>query len=71
MTGLNKFRFTGRLCGKRLAPGKYLLVATPKADGKTGRPTKSQLQDHPLAAAALGHLDEARAASVEITIFGL
>jgi len=35
--GTNKFRFTGRLNGKRLAPGKYRLVATPKANGKTGR----------------------------------
>ena len=33
----NKFRFTGRLNGKRLAPGKYRLVATPTANGKTGR----------------------------------
>ncbi len=37
VAGTNKFRFTGRLNGKRLAPGKYLLVATPKANGKTGR----------------------------------
>jgi hypothetical protein len=28
LAGTNRFRFTGRLNGKRLAPGRYLLVAT-------------------------------------------
>jgi hypothetical protein len=37
VAGTNKFHFTGRLNGKRLAPGKYMLVATPQANGKTGR----------------------------------
>jgi hypothetical protein len=35
--GENKFRFTGRLRGKRLAPGSYRLVATPRAGSSTGR----------------------------------
>ena len=37
VAGTNKFRFTGRLNGKRLPPGKYRLIATPTASGKTGR----------------------------------
>jgi hypothetical protein len=36
-TGSNKFRFTGRLAGRKLKPGKYTLVATPRAGGRTGR----------------------------------
>jgi hypothetical protein len=36
--GTNTFRFTGRIGGKRLKPGTYKLVATPKANGQTGRP---------------------------------
>ncbi len=36
--GTNTFRFTGRIGGKRLKPGSYKLVATPKANGLTGRP---------------------------------
>jgi hypothetical protein len=35
--GTNTFHFTGRLNGKRLAPGKYKLVATPKANGEIGK----------------------------------
>jgi hypothetical protein len=35
--GTNTFHFTGRLNGKRLALGKYTLVATPKANGKIGK----------------------------------
>jgi hypothetical protein len=35
--GTNTFRFTGRLKGKRLKPGRYYLVATPSAGGTTGR----------------------------------
>ena len=35
-TGLNGFRFTGRLAGRRLAPGNYVLVATPSAGGMIG-----------------------------------
>ena len=37
LAGTNRFRFTGRLRGKRLRPGKYRLVATPTANGTTGR----------------------------------
>jgi DNA-binding beta-propeller fold protein YncE len=36
LTGTNTFRFTGRLNGKRLPPGKYRLIATPTANTKTG-----------------------------------
>jgi dipeptidyl aminopeptidase/acylaminoacyl peptidase len=36
--GKNGFRFTGRLRGHKLRPGRYALVATPRASGKTGRP---------------------------------
>jgi hypothetical protein len=36
LAGTNTFHFTGRLNGKRLAPGKYRLVATPKANGEIG-----------------------------------
>jgi hypothetical protein len=34
--GANRFHFTGRLGGRRLSPGRYTLVATPSANGKTG-----------------------------------
>ena len=44
VAGTNKFRFTGRLNRRRLAAGKYRLVATPKANGKTGRPTKASFK---------------------------
>jgi hypothetical protein len=37
LAGTNKFHFTGRLNGKRLALGKYRLVATPKANGEIGK----------------------------------
>ena len=36
--GVNSFHFSGRLGGKRLKPGRYQLVATPTAGGKTGKP---------------------------------
>jgi len=32
-----RVRFTGRIDGKRLKPGSYKLVATPKANGRAGR----------------------------------
>ena len=35
--GRNTFRFSGRLRGRKLAPGRYLLAATPAANGKRGR----------------------------------
>jgi hypothetical protein len=37
--GKNSFHFTGRLNGRRLKPGRYRLVPTPTAGGKTGKPT--------------------------------
>jgi hypothetical protein len=39
--GKNTFRFTGRLAGKRLAPGAYVLVAGPSADGLAGTSVKT------------------------------
>ena len=36
--GTNTFRFTGRMAGRQLKPGSYKLVATPRANGQTGRP---------------------------------
>ena len=36
-TGGNRFRFTGRLAGRRLRAGRYTLVATPSASGRAGR----------------------------------
>jgi hypothetical protein len=35
--GSNRFRFTGRIGGRRLTPGSYRLRATPRAAGRTGR----------------------------------
>jgi hypothetical protein len=37
IAGANSFRFSGRLAGRRLTPGRYRLLATPGAGGKTGR----------------------------------
>ena len=34
--GANQFRFTGRVAGKSLRPGRYQLVAVPTASGLTG-----------------------------------
>lgn len=39
--GVNSFRFTGRLGGRRLKPGRYLLVATPSANRRTGKPVSA------------------------------
>ena len=38
--GKNAFRFTGRLAGKKLATGPYVLVARPSADGVAGTSVK-------------------------------
>jgi hypothetical protein len=35
--GRDRFTFTGRLAARRLAPGRYRLVATPSASGRTGK----------------------------------
>jgi hypothetical protein len=44
VAGVNSFRFTGRLQGRRLKRGKYELVATPSAGGKTGRAKSAPFQ---------------------------
>lgn len=36
--GRERFQFTGRLNGRRLAPGRYRLIATPTADRRRGTP---------------------------------
>ena len=36
MAGANSFTFNGRIAGHQLAPGSYLLTASPTADGRTG-----------------------------------
>ena len=41
VAGLNSFHFTGRLNGRKLKPGRYRLVATPRAGAKKGKPTSS------------------------------
>lgn len=38
--GANRFRFTGRLAGRKLKPGSYTLIATPSAGGRFGRSTR-------------------------------
>ena len=35
--GSNRFRFTGRLGGRKLVPGAFRLVATPAANGMSGK----------------------------------
>lgn len=42
--GANAFRFTGRIRGRKLAPGKYRLYATPRAHGTTGRAVRLSFQ---------------------------
>jgi hypothetical protein len=34
--GRNRFRFTGRIGGRKLAPGSYQLQATPRANAHNG-----------------------------------
>lgn len=38
--GSNSFRFTGRVANRKLARGRYRLIATPSAGGKTGPPAR-------------------------------
>jgi hypothetical protein len=38
--GVNRFRFTGRLGGKRLRPGAYRLVITPQTGVQPGKPVR-------------------------------
>jgi len=40
----NGFRFTGRLGGRPLKPGPYMLVATPTASGRSGRSASSRFR---------------------------
>lgn len=42
--GTNSFRFTGRLGGRRLKPGAYTLVATPRAGTRSGRSATSRFR---------------------------
>ncbi len=37
IAGKNSFRFTGRLNGRKLKPGRYRLLATPTAGGLKGK----------------------------------
>lgn len=42
--GADDFRFDGRFAGRALRPGRYRLVATPSADGRTGRPARARFR---------------------------
>jgi hypothetical protein len=44
VAGKNSFHFTGRLRGRKLKPGRYRLVATPTAGGKTGKATSKRFR---------------------------
>lgn len=43
-SGTNRFRFAGRLRGRKLAPASYRLVATPRAKDRTGRAARTSFQ---------------------------
>jgi hypothetical protein len=42
--GRNKFKFSGRVSGRRLRPGRYQLAATPRASGLTGKPATASFR---------------------------
>jgi hypothetical protein len=42
--GANSFVFTGRLAGKKLAAGSYVLIATPSASGMSGSPSSASFR---------------------------
>ncbi len=42
--GANAFRFSGRLSGRKLRPGRYRLVATPSLAGKRGTATRASFR---------------------------
>jgi hypothetical protein len=42
--GANAFRFTGRLKGKKLRPGRYRLVATPIKGKRSGKPVTAKFR---------------------------
>jgi len=46
-TGANSFRFTGRLAGRTLAAGSYILIATPSANDMTGSPARAAFGINP------------------------
>lgn len=39
--GADRFTFTGRVARRALKPGRYRLVATPTAKGRTGAPIRA------------------------------
>ena len=43
-SGPNSFRFTGRVGGRVLKPGRYLLIATPTTDGRRGHAMKARFR---------------------------
>jgi hypothetical protein len=42
--GGDRFTFTGKLAGRSLSRGRYELIATPTANGKTGKSAKAGFQ---------------------------
>jgi Ca2+-binding RTX toxin-like protein len=42
--GANRFRFTGRIGGRKLAPGAYQLRATPRAGGRSGATARTRFR---------------------------
>jgi hypothetical protein len=42
--GRNRFRFTGRFGGRTLRPGRYRLVATPRAGTRSGKPKRAHFR---------------------------
>ncbi len=38
VAGVNRFRFSGRMAGRKLTPGRYRLMATPTVGGKRATP---------------------------------
>jgi hemolysin type calcium-binding protein len=57
VTGQNRFRFTGRIAGRKLAPGSYQLQATPRANASNGITARTPFRitnDHNTLAGAPG-----------------
>jgi len=42
--GADRFRFTARVAGRTLKPGRYRLVVTPAANGRTGTPSNTRFR---------------------------
>jgi hypothetical protein len=53
-TASDSFRFTGRLGGRKLAPGAYTLVATPSAGATTGKAVRGSFRILPFATSPRG-----------------